>query len=47
MLAGDFEVGIVVDKLLQNWDLVQAGEIDVEDVLYLVIRLLFVLFAFP
>lgn len=47
MLAGEFEVGVVVDKLLQNWDLVQAGEIDVEDVLYLVIGLLFVLFAFP
>ena len=47
MLAGEFEVGVVVDKLLQNWDLVQAGEIDVEDVLYLVIWLLFVLFAFP
>lgn len=47
LLAGEFEVGIVVDKLLENWDLVQAGEIDVEDVLYLVIWLLFVLFAFP
>jgi hypothetical protein len=46
LLTGKFEVSIIIYKLLKNGDLVKAGQIDVKDVLYLVIRLFIVLFAF-
>ena len=46
LLAGMFEVVIIVNELLENRDLLEAGDIYVKDVLHLVVGLLFVLFSF-
>lgn len=45
-MTGKFKVSIVVYELLENWNLVQASQVNVKDVFYLVIRLFIVFFAF-
>ena len=45
-MTGKFKVSIVVYELLENWNLVQASQVNVKDVFYLVIRLFIIFFAF-